>query len=366
MRHKPPGSFTLQLSKLSFPIEILVRADASPTIGLGHLMRTLALGAALAEMPGAHVHVACAGQAPIALADAALQAHPALATTALPAQRAEHAFAALLHTRTPDVLVLDGYHFHERYRTQVRPFARRLAYIDDLVQGPYSADLILNHAGGVPATAYTVTAPTRFCLGPGYALLRPPFHVPVPNTGEEQEEGVKVLLSLGGADTAGLTTTLATHLAEALRPFGAALHLVVNTGPAFQGHADLLPALAALRTQCKGTIAHLHAPDAATLQAELATSLLAVLPPSTMAYEACTTRTPLCVLQTAANQNHLFRYLGDAGLAMPCTLENIGPAALGLLQNPALRHQLRAHQQAAFDGGAGARLRAAFVALMEG
>jgi len=345
---------------------ILLRADAGPSIGMGHLMRSLALAGYLAENTHWHVHVASSGLPAITLQNLVAATGKTIAHTCLSNEQPESAFARLLAERKPHVLVLDGYKFSDGYRVAVRPHVGKLALIDDLVAGPYSADLIINHAGGVVPTQYQIVEPTRFCLGPAYALMREPFATPLQNTANAETDSpeAQVFLSLGGADIQGQTAQLAEQMADELQAFGSHLTLVVNTGPAFEAHEALMHTLSRLRARCKATIVHMHALNGPELQAELAESLVAVLPASTMAYEACTTRTPLCVLQTATNQAGMFRYLGDAGLALPCTPQSLSAALQGLLQNPALRQTLQANQTAAFDGNSGKRFREVLEELM--
>jgi spore coat polysaccharide biosynthesis predicted glycosyltransferase SpsG len=39
----------------------------------------------------------------------------------------------------------------------------------------FVADAVINHAGGIEASRYSVEPYTQLCLGPAYALLRKPF-----------------------------------------------------------------------------------------------------------------------------------------------------------------------------------------------
>ncbi|MFD2787555.1 UDP-2,4-diacetamido-2,4,6-trideoxy-beta-L-altropyranose hydrolase [Hymenobacter rubripertinctus] len=189
-------------------VRILFRADGNTTIGLGHMVRSLALadmvravapGLVLARTPPAVVREL------VAQAGLPLLELPELA----PAEEADYLLARVL--RPTDVLVLDGYGFDSDYRRRVRASGCRLVCLDDLHAGFFPADLIINHSPGVTAADYQAEPTTRFCLGPAFSLLRPPFlrHAALPRPAGPV---ASVLVCFGGADPLQLTARMLAAL----------------------------------------------------------------------------------------------------------------------------------------------------------
>jgi spore coat polysaccharide biosynthesis predicted glycosyltransferase SpsG len=154
-------------------MRLIFRADGNATIGLGHLVRSLAL----ADMVRSVGECWFAVQAPSAavrqlLATAQVRLLELPPTTDLPA---EAAWLAEQQVRATDVVVLDGYQFDATYRQQLRSRGCRLAVIDDMRLGHFEVELIINHSPGVTPQLYDAAPYTRFCLGPAFSLLRMPF-----------------------------------------------------------------------------------------------------------------------------------------------------------------------------------------------
>jgi UDP-2,4-diacetamido-2,4,6-trideoxy-beta-L-altropyranose hydrolase len=333
------------------PVSRLVfRADGNATIGLGHLMRLLALAELLypdfqdviflIQQPDAAVR---------ALLDAATLTVAELPT----ATPADEITALVPLLRSDDVLVLDGYGFDYAYQLAVRPLVARLVCLDDLHAFPFAADLIINPAGGITLADYNLRQPeTRLLAGPGYAPLRAAFGRPAAPTGSVASPG-QVLVCLGGADPRQLTR--ATAAALLALPAVAHVHAVVGSAYAAW---DELHAWAA--TQGPRLTLHRALP-AAELAALMRRCGAAVLSPSTISYEYCAAGGGLLLtLPTADNQHDLDHFLRAAGLALPYPA---APNVLTPAEAPRLAEQLRQAQRRYFDGQQGPRLRQEFAAL---
>lgn len=278
---------------------LLFRADGDASIGLGHLVRLLALADMLRGLaPGVFVV-----RAPSA-AVARLVAEAGWALQPLPAGRplaAEADWLASEFLRPTDVLVLDGYEFDEAYQQRLRQSSCGLVYVDDLRAWPVVADILINHSPGVLPADYQYFADTQLLLGPAFSLLRPPFLVAaaLPAT----PAGLtSALLCFGGADPLRLTQrTLAALLAV---PYLRQLSVVV--GSAF-GDMAALEALAA-----QPATAHLslhHNVDAATLVGLLRAHEVVVVPASTVLIEALVLGRPVLTGYYADNQRALAGYV---------------------------------------------------------
>lgn len=279
--------------------KIIFRADGNAQIGLGHVMRCLAL----AEMLGADYDRRFAIVQPSPEISWLIHEKGVMVIRLETNESAE--FLAVL--RPDDVLVLDGYSFSEPYQRMVWQKAKKLVFIDDLVEGYQVADVVINHAGAVTEYDYRAKPYTQFLLGTRYLMLRSEFFRPVtpPST-----EGT-IFVSLGGADPHNVSAKVLDGLRIVFRQLGQSrrVHLVV--GPfhpnraglaAYEEHIEHLSILSNL--------------SAAQIANELEKCQLAIVACSTVAYEACALSRPILPIQTADNQMQLAKFFtADLGTA---------------------------------------------------
>ena len=218
---------------------ILIRADASLSIGSGHVMRCRTLAREL-QRRGAQVFFLCRRQ-PGDLISLLEKEFPVLALPQLPLaatqtsegqplqgrelygawlgcrqeQDAADCLQALAQAgiQSASWLVVDHYGLDASWETQLLAglagdAAPRLLVIDDLADRPHQADLLLdqNVFGAATETRYAglVSEHCRQLLGPHYALLGPEYaqlHPLVPPRTELR----RVLVFFGGVDPANLT-----------------------------------------------------------------------------------------------------------------------------------------------------------------
>lgn len=330
---------------------LVLRADGNATVGLGHLMRLLALAELLRPR---FAEVLFLVQTPGAAVRALLQG-AGLGLTELPSQplTAEAATTLPPLLRPTDVLVLDGYGFDYAYQLAMHPLVARLVCLDDIHAFPFAADLVLNPAGGVTAAAYDLRTPgARLLSGPAYAPLRPEFLRSIQQPATSSQE-LATLLCLGGADPRQLTRATAASLLAL--PGVAHVHAVV--GAAYAAW-DELQAWAAPHAERLTLHRALGAAELADLMRRCGA---AVLSPSTISYEYCAAGGGLLLtLPTADNQHDLDYFLRAEGLALPYPT---APNVLTAAEAPRLAQQLRQAQRRYFDGQQGQRLRQEFAAL---
>lgn len=328
---------------------LVLRADGNGRIGLGHVMRLLALAELLRADFEEVIFMIQAPDAAIRL----LLHQAVIGLVGLPGYAPLAEAAALTDLLRPtDVLVLDGYGFDFAYQAAVRPLVARLTCLDDLHAFPFAADLVLNPAGGITTADYDLRQPgARLLAGPAYAPLRADFQ---PASQEENAAPPsQALLCLGGADPRQLTQ--ATAAALLALPAVAQVHAVVGSAYA------AWPELQAWATS-QGPRLTLHrALPASQLAVLMRRCGAAVLSPSTISYEYCAAGGGLLLtLPTADNQHDLDHFLRGAGLALPYPA---APNVLTAAEAPRLAAQLRQAQRRYFDGLAPQRLRQEFAAL---
>ncbi len=278
--------------------KLLFRADGNDQIGLGHIMRCLALANILNGQYS--MRFAIADPTPDVLA---LLEQVGLTVIPLPAPLDERTF--LDEIGPNEIVVLDGYSFDESFQKQIRARAQKLVFIDDLLAGHQVADAVINHAGGVAPTDYDVENYTQFCLGPHYALLRPEFLKPE-GFGPLPADG-PIFVSLGGADPQN--TSL--EVLYAIYQVDATLRVRLVLGPFHPNRT----ALEARRSQLPN-LTILQNLSASQMVTELTQCSLAITACSTIAYEVCAVNRPLIAIVTADNQARLAQFLADEKLAL--------------------------------------------------
>lgn len=286
------------LLTLSTGPRLLFRADGNATIGLGHVIRTLALAERLRGLAPGTFLVRQPTPAVAALVAAAGWAlHPLPPPSSLTAE-ANYLACHVLHRS--DLLVLDGYDFVPAYQRCLLASGCRLLLLDDLLTQPVLADIVLNHSPGVTAAHYQAPASTELLLGPAHALLRLPFlEAAVPPA--PPAPVVSVLVCFGGADPLGLTIrTLA-----ALRPLLSLRQVGLVVGAAF----GQLPALRAAAADAGTTVSIYQEVDAPKLVRLLQAYDAVVAPASTVLIEALVLGRPVITGYYADNQRALANYV---------------------------------------------------------
>lgn len=144
---------------------VVFRVDESAAVGFGHMNRCRALAQALLD-EGASVLFACCR---IRAASVAELASVGIETVVV-ADEADF-FARLRRT---DVVVVDGYHFSDRFWDQLlaaKPTGT--VCIDDYRGVHYRSDIVISYNEGVPASRFSLEPTSKLMLGGRYLLLRP-------------------------------------------------------------------------------------------------------------------------------------------------------------------------------------------------
>lgn len=208
-------------------MRVLIRADASPTIGSGHFARCLTLARVL-RTQGSHVAFACRrlpghrlnalqaeGFETFALPDRYAGEDPEQAIESmLPWQADIEALATQLEGQPEfDWVIADHYGLDHHWQTAARRFAPRIAAVDDLATRRYSVDLLLNQNLSGLSENYQPLLPAgcRTLLGPRFAMLREEFSGP---TIEIKPVAHRVLVNFGGFDAARQTHHAMLALAD--------------------------------------------------------------------------------------------------------------------------------------------------------
>jgi UDP-2,4-diacetamido-2,4,6-trideoxy-beta-L-altropyranose hydrolase len=193
-------------------MNLIIRADASSRIGVGHMMRCFALAQAWQLEGGQVVFLShCESDALRQRITAAGMEFIPIANPH-PDARDLQTTLEILRTRSAGTienltwLVLDGYHFDAVYQQAVRAAGYRLLVIDDMAHLPaYHADILLNQNLGAEKLKYNCDSDTTLLLGSQYVLLRQEFLAWRGWQREVSDVAHKVLVTMGGGDPGNVT-----------------------------------------------------------------------------------------------------------------------------------------------------------------
>lgn len=198
------------------PSAVLFRCDASPSIGVGHVMRCRALAVALQERS---VNVAFLVRGSCTVDGFETMWAPDGDDAAL----SERDLGRTIEVATRggfEAVMVDHYGADAKYCEALKEAGLLVGVIDDLADRDLSsADWILNQNIEAHAVEYRTRVDTPVLRGPRYALLRPEFaeartllaHPPAVS-------GARVLITLGGGATADICASLLATLDSIERP----------------------------------------------------------------------------------------------------------------------------------------------------
>ncbi len=332
--------------------KIIFRADGNSDTGLGHLYRLFALVEIYKtdfECMVVSSESTTAGVIP-----------KAYALTTIPAGISldEEPVWLSRHFKPEDYwIIADGYNYTAAYQKSLKALGYHLAYIDDLQNQHYYADIIINHSLAAKATDYKAEPYTTFALGARYAILRPLF-LEAAKRKRAFREMDTAFVCFGGADPLDLTLKAATALlsiAQIKRVYvvvgGAYIHTAINAldqeNPKLRIHRNLSEAgLLALMEECN----------------------MAIASSSTILYELCCVKMPVLSGYYVENQKSLYQGCADNQLIFEggnfetYEVEDFRRKVMEMMEDLRIGDKLTA-QSACFDGGSGERFRALIVGV---
>jgi UDP-2,4-diacetamido-2,4,6-trideoxy-beta-L-altropyranose hydrolase len=205
--------------------EVVIRADGNTQIGLGHLVRCMALAHMLKD-DFAIIFVSFSF--PEQLAYECEQYGFSIRII-----RNENEFIKEITQKS--IVVLDGYSFNSDYQKGIKTIGALLICIDDLHEEAFFADLIINQAPNTNSGQYKALAHTLFALGLEYALLRPQFLAAA--KGEKASKKKETaFICFGGSDNLNLTERALRNVLK----FTEFKKVLVVTGASWQQQDSLL------------------------------------------------------------------------------------------------------------------------------
>ena len=262
----------------------VLRADASSSIGVGHVMRSLSLGEALLD-EGFGVELVSFELAP-SLQSLATSCGVEVVELSCAPRSSEDAQFVL--QRNANIVVVDGYEFSREFFAGLEASSTPFAIIDDNAEtNAQSPSAVINQNPHASASMYAhLQGEPKMLLGLQYAMVRKEVReVAAMNLPSREGE---VFVAMGGADFLGLTAPIVEALAET----GLQIRVAV-------GHANTQRAHIQKLADQLGNVTLIEQQDYVS---SLASAHVAVLAAGSSLWEACAVGTPSIGLVVADNQ----------------------------------------------------------------
>lgn len=191
---------------ISQPNTIIFRVDGYSNIGIGHLMRCVALADGLSRK-GFRI-IFCIKPIDRILIDEILKSNFTISEIPVGLTLEEDAEWVIseIEKYKARIVVLDGYHFDNNYFYSIKQKTFFLVCIDDLAENFQYSDLIINQNIYAIEAMYStnIFKPARLLLGPKYALLRLEFKE-LHDSARTFKKVSNILITFGGSDSENQT-----------------------------------------------------------------------------------------------------------------------------------------------------------------
>jgi UDP-2,4-diacetamido-2,4,6-trideoxy-beta-L-altropyranose hydrolase len=311
-------------------MKIVIRVDASPQIGTGHVMRCLALAEALKEK-GASVEFICRehkGHLIERIQNQGFSVYTLSNTT----KPGDFEYGNLHHSAwlgetqiedadqcrpvldnvQPDWLIVDHYAIDQAWQSELKGAFRKLMVIDDLSDRHHQCDLLLDQTYGRQEEDYQGLVP-EYCqmlLGSQYALLRPEFALwrEYSLQRRARPELQKLLITMGGVDSDNITGQVLHALATCELP--KALEITVVMGAIAPHLAVIKAQAAAMPYKTKVKV------DINNIAEIMANADLAIGAAGATTWERCCLGLPSLLVVLAENQVLIAKLIAQSNVAV--------------------------------------------------
>jgi len=325
-------------------MRLLIRADASQSLGSGHVMRCLTLASEVRDRGGdaAFVSAPLTGHMKDAIEARGFQCR-LLAKDLDPKHDAAETAAEARRFGATQVVV-DHYGLAAPWE-QAQPCP--VLAIDDLTDRSHACNILLNQNLGARATDYADLVPpgTTCLMGPEYALLRPEFAAAraAALTARQGNRLARLLISLGGTDPANGT--------------GWALEVLAGLGLPDLDITVVMGSRAPFLTEVQDRAAELPRTEVVVDTAEMGQLMvaadLAIGAAGATSWERCCLGLPTLMVVLADNQAGIARALDAAGAAQEIALgdgDALAAALRALAADPAQLADMQKAAAAICDG----------------
>jgi len=331
----------------------MFRADASPAIGGGHVMRCMALAKALAAR-GARITFVTDRET-VATVPSLLDSGYTIIDAGSHATLAEVLMSSGVASGA--VLVVDHYGVGTQEVSACRAILDQVVVVDDLAAGPHDCDLLLNQNVLGDDNPYLALIPihAKVLLGPQFAMLRPAFAAlrPAALARRSSAQLKRIFISFGLTDVGGWALKCATVLAES------DFKIDIAVG----GSAPTIPALRDLASRHENVTLHVDARD---LPEIMAAADLAIGAGGSNSWERCCLGLPSLIGVVAENQRTIALALEAASAArlfMEQDIPDLTEIAHAIGSRPDALKSMEEKASAICDGHGAERVAEAILSL---
>lgn len=182
-----------------YVMKILFRADASRSLGAGHIMRCLTLANAAAERNATSVFASYKCP-PHLIEQITKQGH---VHQHLVSEISTLEFGTLAKDIAPDWIVIDHYNLDSSWEHACKTLGAKTMAIDDTPEKPHCTEIILDQTYGRKLSDYCGNSPltSTHLLGVDFALLRPEFSkLRAASLKKDRSSIRRILIAIGGGD----------------------------------------------------------------------------------------------------------------------------------------------------------------------
>lgn len=319
-------------------MKLLIRADASPQIGTGHVRRCLALADQAANRgwtvcfairnPDANTIqlVHNSGHSVRALLTDTVTGRPTNKTVvkhahwlSVPQELDAEETAMFADEIRADWVVVDHYALDIEWHRIVRKHCQNIMVIDDLADRDFDCSLLLDQNLGAREKAYgeRVHSECKYLFGPNYALLRQEFREwrQISLSQRAWKRPREILVTMGGADTSNFTQGVLRKLEDS--EFAKDCRFTAVLGTAYPHRHELENYCASSRL----TLA-IHF-DVNNMAEMMSNAHICIGAAGSTSWERCCLGLPTLTMAIADNQLDIVRALEENGVAWRSSLETI-------------------------------------------
>lgn len=317
-------------------MNVVIRADASITIGMGHISRCLALAEEF-RCIGARVHFVsrvAKGQESWQIEESGFALHRlSMCADNLEADQTcyETRLCGFVENDAKgtleiiksldddtDYLIVDHYGLDACWERALYASVKRIVVIDDLANRPHNCNLLVDPNPNRTIKDYSNLLPSnaKVLCGLDYAMLRPEFSIyrsGLANRRSSLKRINRILLNFGGSDQKNYTLQCLKALARSKRSYSVDVVLGV-----LNPHVN---AIAALAKTSENVRLHLDTQVMAKIMMDVDVAIGAV---GTTAWERCCIGLPTIICPVSDNQQIFAQWLGHAGVGIVSDYDSIG------------------------------------------
>lgn len=270
--------------------KIFFRADGNTNLGMGHVLRSLALADILKYDFECIFVTRFVNKYFITEIEKSCSDFIKLSE-----KKHNHFDEFLPYIDKQDIVVLDNYFFTTDYQKKIKAKVFKLVCIDDMHDKHYVADFVINHGIGLKDEQFSVESYTNLCLGWDYALLRKPFLNIIPR---KRIEHKRCLVCIGGADKFNITTNIVRLLEEVKSVEN--IDVIIGSNFLFRSELDKVISTSTKKVHIFSSL------SAIDMVERMQIADFGILPASTISLEASAVGMPFIVGYYADNQKEYY------------------------------------------------------------